>query len=476
MRQYGYDAINAYCAQLWTWGVNGFIVTSMSGMKGIFMRHKRFSMVYAALVIMMLLLSACGSSGGTSSSTSSTTTGPLDAKKHYTVNFWEAFSTGANKKALTALTNQYMQQHPNVKVNLQAFDSYATLETKINAAIAAKNPPEMAQVYEQWASQYKQNGNIVSLQPYISGKNGISDLSDFYPTLLKDGQIDGEQDMLPFNKSDEVLYYNADALKKLNINPPTTLADFVLDLAKVTKPDNSQWGLSLTPSSDEWSIFYKDLGGKDFVSSDGQSATFGQGASKQYALSALELLAPLVKAKAVHVTNGYSWQNDFSSQKSVFAISTIASYPFLSEGINGAFHFNEAPIPGGPAGQNTVLYGTNLALFKNASDDNRAAAWDYMKFLTSAQTNETFVQQTGYMPIRQSAFNSSTLQSYYTKFPARKVGPEQINSAFVASIQPGWQQSTNDITNDYTSVLKGQATADAALTKMTKECNNDLSQ
>ncbi len=447
-----------------------------SGMKGLFMRHKRFSMVYAALVIMMLMLSACGASGSTSSSNSSTSTGPLDPKKHYTVNFWEAFSTGANKKAMIALTNQYMQQHPNVKVNLQAFDSYNTLETKINAAIAAKNPPEIAQVYEQWASQYKQNGNIVSLQPYISGKNGISDLSDFYPTLLKDGQIDGEQDMLPFNKSDEVLYYNADVLKKLNITPPTNLSDFVLDLAKVTKSDNSQWGLSLTPSSDEWSIFYKDLGGKDFVSSDGQSVTFNQGANQQYALSAMNLLVPLVKTKAVHVTSGYSWQNDFASQKSVFAISTIASYPFLSEGINGAFKFDEAPIPGGPAGQNTVLYGTNLALFKNVSDDNRAAAWDYMKFLTSAQADESFVQQTGYMPIRQSAFNSSTLQSYYTKFPARKVGPEQINNAFVASIQPGWQQADDDISNNYISVLKGQLTADAALTKVTKECNSDLSQ
>jgi multiple sugar transport system substrate-binding protein len=447
-----------------------------SRMKGIFMRRKKFSMMYAALVIIMLLLSACGSSGGTSSSTSSSATGPLDAKKHYTVNFWEAFSTGANKTALTALTNQYMQQHPNVKVNLQAFDSYNTLETKINAAIAAKNPPTIAQVYETWASQYQQNGNIVSLQPYITGKNGISDLSDFYPALLKDGQINGTQYMLPFNKSDEVMYYNADLLKKLNITPPTSLTDFVLDLAKTTKSDNSQWGLSLTPSSDEWSIFYKDLGGKDFVSSNGQSVTFDQGANQQYALNALAFLAPLVKAKAVHVTTGYSWQNDFASQKSAFAISTIASYPFLGQAINGAFHFDEAPIPGGPGGQNTVLYGTNLALFKNVSDDNRAAAWDYMKFLTSAQADETFVQQTGYMPIRQSAFNSSTLQSYYTKFPARKVGPQQINSAFVASIQPGWEQSISDITNGYISVLKGQATAQTALSKMAKECNSDLSQ
>jgi multiple sugar transport system substrate-binding protein len=444
------------------------------------MSHKLSRSLPIFAVIMVLLLSACGSTSAQNTSTTnrSNNVGVLDPNKQYTVNFWEAFATGANKTALEALVKQYMSAHKNVKVNLQAYDSYSTLETKLNAAIAAKQPPAIAQVYESWATQYQQNGNIVSLKPYMAGKDGLSqsDQSDFYPSLLKDGQINGEQYMLPFNKSDEVLYYNASLLKKNNLQPPTTLNEFVSDIKKLTKADGSQWGLSLTPSVDEWSTFFKDLGGKNFAASDNQSSGFGQGSDAQYAQQALDLLVPLAKSGAVHVTTAYSWQDDFANQKSAFALSTIASYPFIQTEAGNKFSLNEAPFPGGPAGQFTSLYGTNLSIFNGVSDDTRNAAWDLMKFLTSTTSNVSFVQQTGYMPIRQTAFNDASLQSYYKQVPARMVGSQQIPNAFVASSLPGWDKCSAEISNNFASVLGGHSTSTDALQKMSQGCDNDLSQ
>ncbi len=444
------------------------------------MYHNMFRLSMVISLLALFLLTACGNGDSTSGTNATATpTGPdrsvLDAKKAYTVDFWEAFSTGANKDVTESLINQYKQKNPNVTVNLQAFDSYPTLQTKLNAAIASKTPPALAQVYESWAVQYQQNDQIVPLQPYINGKNGLKDLNDFYPALLKDGQINGTQYMLPFNKSNEVLYYNADALQKLNMTPPTTWQALVDDVTKIGQAGNgNQWGLSFTPSVDEWSILYKALGGTDFVSKDGKSTTFDKGSNKTYAKNAMDYLAPLVKSGAAHVTQGYAWQNDFTSQKAVFSISTIASYPFLSKAINGAFKFDESALPAGPKGQYTVLFGTNLSIFKGVSEDNRTAAWDLLKFLTSKESNATFVKQTGYMPIRKSVFSSKELQDYYAQVPTRKVGPQMIEHSFVASIEPGWQKCRDDITSGYTSVLKGQSTSDDALTKMAQACNDDL--
>jgi ABC-type glycerol-3-phosphate transport system substrate-binding protein len=99
-----------------------------------------------------------------------------------------------------------------------------------------------------------------------------------------------------------------------------------------------------------------------------------------------------------------------------------------------------------------------------------------MKFLTSTQTNEAFVQQTGYMPVRQSAFNSTALQGYYAKAPAGKAGPQSLPFAFVDSTLPAWDTCRDIIATDYTSVLVGQSTVDAALTKMAQSCNSVLAQ
>jgi multiple sugar transport system substrate-binding protein len=444
------------------------------------MLHKLSCLLPVCAVIMILSLVACGDIDAQNANTTNPgrNAGVLDPHKQYTVNFWEVFSAGANKIALEGLVKQYMSTHKNVKVNLQAYDSYNTLETKLNAAIAARQPPAIAQVYDSWATQYQQTGNIASLKPYIAGKNGLSqsDQADFYPSFLKNGQINGEQYMLPFNKSDEVLYYNEALLKKNNVEPPTTLDELVSDIKKFTKADGSQWGLSLTPSVDEWSTFFKALGGKNFIAPDNQSAGFNQGSDAKYARQALDLLVPLAKAGAVHVTISHSWQNDFASQKAAFALGSIASFPFIQEAVGNDFMFNEAPFPGGPAGQFTSLYGTNLSIFNGVSTDTRDAAWDLMKFLTSTNSNVSLVLQTGYMPIRQSAFNSPSLQKYYAQVPARKVGPQQIPNTFVASSLPGWDKCSAEITNNYASVLGGHSTSTDALQKMAQGCDNDLSQ
>ncbi|GHO80693.1 ABC transporter substrate-binding protein [Ktedonobacter sp. SOSP1-85] len=442
------------------------------------MRRTWFSMTLVLLVI-VLLLSACGGDPASGNSgDNSNNTGVLDANKKYTVDFWEAFSTGANKTAIENLSKQYMSQHKNVTIKLQAFDSYDTLKTKLTAAIAANNTPTMAQVYESWASKYQQSNALESLQPYISGKNGLSanDVSDFYPTIWKDGQIDGTQYMLPFNKSVEVLYYNEDVLKQEGIAVPTTTDELKAAITKVTKADGSRWGLSFTPSVDEWATLYKAFGGADFVSSDGTKAAFGDGANAQPALKALSDLTPLVKAGNIHVTKLYSWQNDFAAGKSAFAISTVASYPFIKSSIGGKFNFSEAVLPSGSAGKFTSLYGTNMAMFSSASTDAKTAAWDFMKYLTSADANAQFVKATGYMPIRKSAYEGSTLKSYFEQNPARQAGPESLQYGFVPSILPAWDDCRTVITSNFTSALTSQLSENAALQKMTQGCSTKLAE
>ncbi|GHO46788.1 ABC transporter substrate-binding protein [Ktedonospora formicarum] len=440
------------------------------------MRRRIWSGMALVLMVMALVLSACG--GDSTSDNGSGNAGVLDANKKYTVDFWEAFATGANKTAVENLAKQYMDQHKNVTIKLQAFDSYDTLKTKLTAAIAANNAPTMAQVYESWASKYQQSNAIESLQPYISGKNGLSqsDISDFYPSIWKDGQIDGTQYMLPFNKSVEVLYYNEDVLKQEGIAVPTTIDELKAAITKVSKSDGSRWGLSMTPSVDEWSTLYKAFGGSDFVSSDGTKAAFGEGNNSQSALKALSDLTPLVKAGNIHITKLYNWQNDFAAGKSVFALSTVASYPFIQSAIAGKFKFSESALPGGSGGQFTSLYGTNVAMLSGANEDAKNAAWDFMKYLVSVDANSQFVKATGYMPIRKSAYEGSELKSYFDQNPARKAGPESIQNGFVPSTLPAWDDCRTVITTNFTGALTSQLSANDALQKMTQGCTSKLAQ
>jgi multiple sugar transport system substrate-binding protein len=421
------------------------------------------------VLALMLFISACGGTAASPTATPSTV-GKLDAKKSYTVNFYEAMSSGTLKTTLDSLVATYEKAHPNVKINLDAEASYTVLQTKLTAALAAHKAPAIAQMYESWAYGYANSNQLVDLTPYINGANSLSDLSsDFYPSLVADGKINGTQYMLPFNKSDEVIFYNPDLLKAAGLTAPTTTAQFVTDLA--ASYGTGKWALSYTPSSFDWDVLYKALGGTDFVSKDGTSVTFSSGTNATAAAQALGSLSPLVSAGTVHITTGYNWENDFMAGKTAFAIGTSTGYTYLA---NNLFTPGVAAIPAGTSGKAyTELQGTNLGIFKTDTD-TETAAWDFLKFLTSKESNTTWVKGTVYMPIRKSVFNSADIQAIYKATPGKAVAAQQLANAFVPAIVPGWSKCSTDITSEFTAVLKGQDGATAGLAKMATACNTDL--
>ena len=66
------------------------------------------------------------------------------------------------------------------------------------------------------------NNAIEDLTPYVTAANGLSaaDIKDFYTSMWADGMLDGKRLMMPFSKSDIVLYYNPALLAKYGIMSP----------------------------------------------------------------------------------------------------------------------------------------------------------------------------------------------------------------------------------------------------------------
>jgi len=194
-------------------------------------------------VALALAMAACGgSAGGGGAPTTSAQLPALD--HHVTVNFWHAMAGGSQKPTLEAITNAFNSSQSNVTVQLQVYPDYATLLQKTLAALAAGNPPDMAQCYENWAAKYNQSKALADLSPYINAKDGLSqsDLTDVWPSMLNDAKLSGTFYMFPFNKSDSVIYYNAEMFKAAGIDrPPATWDEFAADAKKLTVP-GQRWG------------------------------------------------------------------------------------------------------------------------------------------------------------------------------------------------------------------------------------------
>lgn len=393
-------------------------------------------------------------------------------KNKAVVPFWEAMAAKLGE-SLTALTKEFNATHPSMEVQLVQMANYNTLQTKTIGAVAAKDPPLIAQAYENWAAQYATGFYLSTFDSYINGANGLSkaEIADFFPKMWDSSKLaDGKRYMMPFNKSSVVLYYNKDMFKAAGITrAPATWQEFADDCVKLTKTDEkgeqTQWGASHTPSVDLWYGLVYAYGGR--VLNDTYDRVLF--ANNNGVKAATQLFADLYAKKYMHYTTAYGDQTDLGVGKAGMTFGSVAGRTYYEQAVGGKFELGEAPLPAGPAGQAAALYGTNIVMFGNApkyTQRQKDAAWAYIRWFTSPHTQAVWAAQTGYMPARQSSLKDPYLVAAYAAKPETKAGLEQLSGSVLEPPTGGWNDARSKISTNLQNIYLGKVTVVEGLRKM----------
>jgi multiple sugar transport system substrate-binding protein len=424
-------------------------------------------------VALALGLAACGGSSGGGGGSQPTASQLPALDHHVTVNFWHAMAGGSQKPTLEAITNAFNASQTNVTVQLQVYPDYATLLQRTLAALAAGNPPDMAQCYENWTNKYNQSKAVADLTPYIGAKDGLNsqELKDYWPTMLNDAKLNGTYYMFPFNKSDYVVYYNQDMFKAAGIdNPPATWDEFAADAKKLTVP-GQRWGTDFSLAvgyENVWESMNHEFGGS-LVSQDQTKSTFNAAPGQQ----AIQLFADLVKNGYAHRVQGFEDENDLGSQHAGMIVQSIAGYSFVDRSVGGKFALKTAPLPAGPKGQAVEMVGTNACVFSKSGKDVQQGAFQYIKYFTNAQNTAKWSQATGYMPVRQSAYKDMQT-SFYPQNPNLKVAVDQLPHAIFAPQVAVWDQAQNTILTELGNIVDGKESAKDGLSSAAKKVDDLL--
>jgi sn-glycerol 3-phosphate transport system substrate-binding protein len=95
---------------------------------------------------------------------------------------------------------------------------------------------------------------------------------------------------------------------------------------------------------------------------------------------------------------------------------------------NAEFDFGVAMLPknerlGSPTG------GGNFYIFKDATEEERQAALELVKFMTSPEQAAKWSIETGYMGVSPAAYETEALEAYTEAFPAALVARNQLRHA-----------------------------------------------
>ncbi len=443
--------------------------------------HSATRALRAAVVLgaAALLVSACSSAGAStapaasnaagaapSSAASASGAAPASASsggQSATITFMEAMSSGTLKTTLDGLVSQFEKAYPNITVTLIPEPNYATLQQKEEASVAAGNPPTIGQAYENWAATYAASNAIVPLTSYISGPNGVSssEQSDFWTGIWQDLYLpDGKIWMWPFNKSDYIMYYNQNMLQADHLTVPTTWTQFAADAKAATT--GGDWGLSMNPGTSSapangtymFVSMMRAYGGHLLLNGKPDLNTSA-------AVQALTLLATMEKEGALKVGTNYPGQTALGAGKSLFDMSTVASYYYNQQAVGTKFTMGTAAFPNGPAGQGNAMQGTNIVIFAKSTPAQQQAGWTFMHWLTGTQQTATWASGSGYLPVTKSGL--AAMSSYVATHPYVTIASQSLQSARGVPAQSWFTEEQGAIATALESVLINHESPQSAL-------------
>ena len=336
------------------------------------------------------VMTGCGNKGNTASEAEIVTeiTEPVE------ITFWHAMN-GDLEKSLQDLTNKFMEENENIKVTLQNQSSYPELQQKITATLASpKDLPTLTQAYPHWMINAIQDDLLVDLKPYIENESlKFDNYDDILEGFRKGSEIDGKIYGMPFNKSTEVIWYNKTLFDELGLEVPTTYEEF----ANVAKTITEKTGI-VGAGFDSLNNFYTT-----FLKNEGVDFNSDLDVTGEESVKAVNYYLDGIKEGYFRIAGTDTYlSGPFANETLGMYVGSNAGETFVKQGVGDKFEVAAAPYPA----EISMQQGTDLYIFSNATPEQRTAAYEFLKFLTSTDNQIIWGEQTGYIPARESAVDS----------------------------------------------------------------------
>ncbi len=373
---------------------------------------------------------------------------PVDALENadgpVEVLFWHGLN-GATNDGIEYLAAEYNASQSKVKVRLEPQGSYdSTIDKYVQTSQASR--PDLVMFPEYMVQQTVDSDSVIPIQSCIEAAG--FDTSAFRQATLKAYATAGVQWAMPFNVSNPVLYFNRRMFEKAGLDPdapPQSLQELREYSQAIVDSGAASYGIAIDSGTDSgggWFLeqWFANAGELYADNDNGRTAP----ATKvlydgPVGVELLTFLQQMVQdGLAYYVGGNATGQDNFlkladQTAPAAMTIGTSAAMGTVFDALDGGLIpgiTNEdvgiGPLPG-PSGTPTALVGgAALYVVADHGDETTAAAWDFITYLVSAQSQSEWAVQTGYVPIRADALSLEPVASTYTDDPRFRVAYDQL--------------------------------------------------
>ena len=394
------------------------------------------------------------------------------ADEKVTLTFAETMTSPERTLVLEDAIKAYEADHPNVTIELVS-PPYESAETKVASMLAAGQEVDIVEIRDNSVGAWINNGFLYKLDDLVADWGGKDQLVD--AALLAGASMGDATYFIPQYLYVKALMVRTDILEKLGVTEmPTTTDEFLAVCKQITDPSKGQYAFALrgigSPCKTTDIMFATEVPNlrldNFYLTEDGTFYMDTDGGRKALA-NYLDLFQNCCPPDSVNW--GYNDQiNGFVSGTTPFLVQDPDAVGSVSGSLSPD-QYTAIPMPLGDSGTRYLDYGfAGLAVAANS--EHPAEAFDFVKYMISAEVNASICEFYGALPVNKGAYEASAMfelpvykawademadeHTVFTKFPLEDPRfTEYASTVHLAAIQ---------------SYLLGQSTAE----DMIKTCKD----
>lgn len=388
------------------------------------MKKKKIVALLAAAAMFVTMGTGCMTTKATDGTGSESGNGKTEIT-FYTYNL----SVASHKEAVQKLIDDFNAQSDTVHVTGVAAD-VMSLQTKIQSDYAAGQTFDVVQCTLNQVGYYVENYKLPSFED-VAGQDAFdAHMEGFAENAKTLGQYsDGKTYVLPYTFSTPMLYYNADLFRKAGLDPdaPIETWEDVKKCGTALKAAGYE-GVQVTATGDgyDWLIqamIYSN--GGDVMNADHTEVTFND----PNTVGAIQTWQDLVKSGA------HTNYTDTEAQEAFLAgnqgmLVTTAGYEsgLISAAESGGWELRAVEFPSfGEKEAIPTNSGSGLCIM-SSDPEKQKAAWEFIKYVTSAEGYTTITSMMGYLPLRPAIVDDEKyLKSWAEENPFVRTNLSQLN-------------------------------------------------
>jgi arabinogalactan oligomer/maltooligosaccharide transport system substrate-binding protein len=352
--------------------------------------------IAATALVASLALAATACGGGSDSDGKAA--GPV------TLTWWDTSNATNEAPTYRALVKDFEKANPGIKVKYVnvPFDQ---AQNKFDTAAGSQGAPDVLRSEVGWTPAFAKKGYFLPLD----GTEALAEQGKFQPSLIKQAQYEGKTYGVPLVTDTLALVYNKELLKKAGISaPPKTWDELKSDAAKVKDKTgvDGYWGS--TQAYYAQTFLYGE--GTDTVDAGAKKITVNSAPAKKAYGTWLSLFSGKGLHKADTTADAYAHiQDAFTSGKVAMIIQgpwEITNF-YKGAAFKDKANLGIATVPAGSTGKaGAPTGGHNLSVYAGSDKAHQQAALKFVKFMTSAKSQETIALKNSTLPTRSDAYTA----------------------------------------------------------------------